>query len=335
MILRIHRLWLVLFLLCSVTFAAERKPNVILIMTDDQGFGDLGFTGNKQIQTPHLDAFANSAVYLDQFHVSPVCTPTRASLMTGRYNYRTRAIDTYLGRAMMDPAEVTLAEMLRGHGYHTGIFGKWHLGDNYPLRSMDQGFEESLVHPGGGLMQPANPPQNHYTDPILWHNGQPEKQKGYCSDIYTTAAIEFIEHQKQNPFFVYLAFNAPHSPLEVPDEELLPYSKLGLSDNLAHTYAMVTNIDRNLGRLFAKLDSLQLADDTLVIFLMDNGPAFARYNAGMRSERNTLRRGTRVPCFIRLGKKLPAGKRISVPTAAISISPPQFSPHAASCSDRT
>lgn len=201
------------------------RPNVVLIMTDDQGYGDFGFTGNPIIQTPHLDRFASESVFLTHFCVSPVCTPTRASLLTGRYNFRTRAIDTYRGRAMMDPDEVTLAETLSSAGYETGIFGKWHLGDCYPMRPMDQGFKESLVLRGGGLSQPSDPPESTgYFDPVLFRNGELVKTKGYCSDIYTEEAIAFIHKNK----------NQIHTPWSILDYLDLPVTNalrfpLGLS----------------------------------------------------------------------------------------------------------
>jgi arylsulfatase A-like enzyme len=199
--MKCNGLWILVHLLVTMLPAAgvrasraadPRRPNVVLIMTDDQGWGDLGYHGNDKIKTPHLDALARQSLALTNFYVSPVCTPTRASLMTGRYNYRTGAIDTFRGRALMHADEVTLAEMLTGAGYRTGIFGKWHLGDNYPLRAQDQGFQESLTLWGGGLVQWGDPPQangNTYFHPWLSHNGEERRFDGYCSDIYTDAAI--------------------------------------------------------------------------------------------------------------------------------------------------
>ena len=178
------------------------------------------FTAIPKIRTPNLDRLARQSVRLKQFYVSPVCSPTRASLLTGRYNYRTGVVDTYRGRSLMHPDEVTLAERLRAAGYRTGIFGKWHLGDNAPLRPIDQGFQEALVLKGGGIGQPSDlPGGSHYHDPVLLHNGSPRRFTGYCSDVFTTAAIDFLESSAGSPFFLYLAFNCPHDPLEPPEAE--------------------------------------------------------------------------------------------------------------------
>ena len=164
--------------------AATPRPNPLLIMTDDQGYGDFSIMGNPVLETPNIDALARQSAWMENFYVSPVCSPTRACLMTGRYHYRTRVIDTFKGRSMMEPAEVTVAEMLRGAGYATGIFGKWHLGDEYPLRPNDQGFEEALVLRGGGLAQPAEPIENHrrYTDPPLFLNDPPVQATASCTE---------------------------------------------------------------------------------------------------------------------------------------------------------
>ena len=240
----------------------------------------------------------------------------------------------------MRPEEITLPEMLRDAGYRTGIFGKWHLGDNYPLRPIDQGFVEALVHRGGGIGQPSDPPGgDSYFDPTLLHNGSPTKTQGYCSDVYTDAAIKFIQHAREKPFFVYLAFNAPHDPLEVPDAYRDRYSADDLTpekfryegqplpaklnaDAMARVYGMVTNIDDNVGRLLARLDELKLAEDTIVVFLTDNGPAFPRYNAGLRGLKGTVYDGgIRVPCFVRWPAKLRADRDVPEVAAHIDLTP--------------
>ena len=321
---------------------SARPPNIVLVMTDDQGYGDFGFTGNPVIETPHLDALAAQSAQVERFYVSPVCTPTRASLMTGRYNYRTRAIDTYIGRAMMEPDEVTIAEMLRDAGYATGIFGKWHLGDNYPMRAMDQGFEESLVHRGGGIGQPSDPPggEGKYTDAVLFRNGQREETTGYCTDVYFDAAFDFMERaaSEGRPFFAYVPTNAPHGPFhDVPEDWLDFYRQVDLSavlpdpeqasdevlDRLARSYAMISNIDDNVGRLIARLDEMGLAENTLLVFLDDNGPDRDRYNAGLRGRKgSTLEGGIRSPLLVRWPGRLPAGgKPVDRIAAHIDIAP--------------
>ena len=306
--------------------SAGRRPNVVLIITDDQGYGDLGCHGNEVIQTPNLDRMHDESVRFTQFYVCPVCSPTRSSLMTGRYNYRTGVVDTYIGRSMMFGDEVTVAEALSTHGYRTGIFGKWHLGDNYPMRAMDQGFEESLVHNGGGIGQPSDPPGNSYFDPILKRNGTPEKCAGYCTDIFADAAMRFIETNRDRPFFCYLSTNAPHSPLEVSDAYSGPYLAKGLDEKTAKTYGMITNIDDNLGRLFAKLRELDLDQNTIVIFLTDNGPCGSqgkpRYNAGFRERKGTVYEGgIHVPCFVRWPARLEAGREVDRIAAHIDVFP--------------
>lgn len=324
--------------------------NILIILTDDQGYGDLSYHGNPKLATPHTDRLAHESVALQQFYVSPVCAPTRASLITGRYNYRTGAIDTYLGRAMMHPDEVTLAEMLSAAGYRTGIFGKWHLGDNYPLRPQDQGFDEVLVHRGGGIGQPSDPPGgSSYFDPVLEHNGQAVKLEGYCSDIFTDAAIRFLRESDEQPFFVYLSFNCPHTPLQIADEYADPFRAMNLEhsefpavgqplpgkadqETIARVYGMVKNIDDNIGRLLDALDEANLSDDTIVVFFTDNGPQQVRYNAGLRGRKGSVYDGgIRVPCFVRWPARLEPRKvdRIAAhidlaPTllAACGVEPP-------------
>lgn len=280
-------------------------PNIILVITDDQGWAQVGSHGNETIQTPHLDRLASQSVEFTRFYVSPVCAPTRASLMTGRYNYRTGVVDTYVGRAMMYADEVTLAERLSHAGYRTGIFGKWHLGDNYPMRSIDQGFQESLVHKGGGIGQPSDPQGNSYFDPILQLNGKPRKYEGYCTDIFFDAALEFIQDSRQKPFFVYIPTNAPHSPYDVPDSYIQPYLVQGLTNKDARIYGMITNIDDNIGRLISRLEELKLSENTLLIFMTDNGPTTQHFTAGLRGMKTTVYDGgIRVPFFLRWPARL-------------------------------
>lgn len=324
-------------------FAAQ--PNVILIMSDDQGYGDLGVHGNPIVRTPNLDAMAARSAVLSRFYVSPVCTPTRASLLTGRYNYRTRAIDTFRGRAMMDPAEVTVAELLSKAGYATGIFGKWHLGDCYPMRPIDQGFQKALVHRGGGIGQPSDPPggEGKYTDPILFHNGEPVAKQGYCTDIYFTEAMRWANKavDAKQPFFLYLPTNCPHGPFnDVPPEKLAYYEQqdivaarfpkaerghpIGKMDDevQARVYAMIENLDDNVGRLMKWLGDRGLAENTLVIFMTDNGRATPGYNAGMRGNKSTVYEGgIRSPFFAHWPGTLEPGVASDKPAAHIDILP--------------
>jgi arylsulfatase A-like enzyme len=321
------------------------KPNVLIILTDDQGFGELGATGNPIIRTPNLDRLAVASVSLTNFHVMPVCSPTRACLMTGRYNYRTGVVDTFLGRSLMDPRETTLAEMLAAAGYRTGIFGKWHLGDNYPMRAMDKGFQESLVLNGGGLAQPGDPPdpvdeRGAYFNATLRHNGVWTKTDGYVSDVISAAATRFIEQNRDRPFFVYLPFNCPHAPHQVPDDyrrhfppqEFLPsrYPSIGHpmaprhdADDLARVYGMIENIDDNVGRLLAKLDELKLADNTIVVFFSDNGcQQHNGFNAGLQGWKGTpFEGGIHQFCFIRWPGQLEPGRRVDRIAACFDLAP--------------
>ncbi len=321
-------------------------PNVLLIMTDDQGYGDLGIHGNAAIRTPVLDELAGSSTRFREFYVSPVCAPTRSALLTGRYTLRTGVFDTYNGGAIMAARETTLGELFKSHGYRTAVFGKWHLGDSYPSRPADQGFDESLVHLGGGIGQVGDYVNYHaydssYFDPVLFRNGTPVATKGYCSDVYTDAAIDFIGQERDAPFFVYLAFNAPHTPLQVPQEyydryraldsvpghsELvaagLPEENLMGIENLRRLYGMVTNIDDNVGRLLAGLKEKGLEENTLVVFLTDNGPQQHRYRAGLRGRKGTVYEGgIRVPCFFRWPGRLAAGSELDAYAAHIDMAP--------------
>jgi len=288
----------------------EPRPNVVLIITDDQGYGDMSCHGNKKLKTPNIDRLQKEGVEFTQFIVCPVCAPTRACLMTGRYNYRTGVTDTYLGRAMMYSEEVTIAEMLGAAGYRTGIFGKWHLGDNYPLRPQDQGFQEVLAHNGGGIGQPSDPPGNSYFNPVLQHNGKAKRLKGYCTDIFFDAAMAFVEKNRGRSFFVYLSTNCPHAPFQIAGKYWKPFKAMGLDDRTAKVYGMIVNIDENIGRLLAKLKELGLDENTIVMFLTDNGPNGRRYNCGLRGHKGSVYEGgirtaffTRWPARVKAGTK--------------------------------
>ncbi|MCY1718777.1 arylsulfatase [Prolixibacteraceae bacterium Z1-6] len=346
--LKTNKTLLILLLLLSSAFGFSQSnthPNVILIITDDQGYGDLGITGNPHVKTPVIDKFASENIRFNKFYVSPVCAPTRSSLMTGRYSLRTGVRDTYNGGATMAGNEVTIAEMLKQANYTSGAFGKWHLGDNFPSRPNDQGFDESVIHLAGGMGQVGDFTNyfkfdKSYFDPVLWHNGQTEQYQGYCSDIFTDQAIQFIEKNKQHPFFCYLAFNAPHTPLQVPEKyyemykdidptsgfeaDNRPFPEMTEKDkeDARKVYAMVTNIDDNVGKLLKKLDELNVAENTVVVFMTDNGPQQRRYVAGMRGKKGTVYRGgVRVPFFIRLPGAAHGSKSIETTTAHIDILP--------------
>ena len=299
----------------------SEKPNVIIVLTDDQGYGDVGVRGNDKIRTPNIDQFAREGIDFTRFYCSPVCAPTRASLMTGRCYYRTGIIHTSRGGAKMHGDEVTLAERLRGAGYATGIFGKWHLGDNYPMRPQDQGFEKSLIHKSGGIGQTPDKP-NSYFNPLLWENGRQVNTDGYCTDVFTDAAIQFIEDNQGSPFFVYLPTNAPHTPLEVDKKYSAPYKEAGLDDTTAKVYGMITNVDENFGRLLKKLEDLNLRDNTIIIFLGDNGPQQKRYTAGLRGRKSsTYEGGIRVPFFTQWPARFRQKRKIDRIAAHIDIYP--------------
>ncbi len=313
--------------LCLIAVIASAQhsaqPNVILMITDDQGYGDFGIMGNAVLNTPHFDQLARESASMTEFYVSPVCSPTRANLMTGRYNYRTRVVDTWKGRSMMEPEEYTIAEALRDAGYTTGIFGKWHLGDNYPLRPSEQGFDESYIHRGGGLAQPSEPIENNrrYTNPILFHNNQKIETRGYCTDLYFEAAAEFIDKslEQEKPFFAYIATNAPHSPYhDVPaalyqkyltkDLESIMVDDKTSRDDIARIFAMIENVDENIGRLIDLLERRDITRNTIVIFLNDNGPNSRRFAGPFRGMKGEVHAGgVRSPLWVRWPAQIEAG----------------------------
>ncbi|MBL0745548.1 arylsulfatase [Chryseolinea lacunae] len=327
--------------------AARNRPNIIFIMTDDQGYGDFGFTGNPYVKTPNIDKLAAKSTRLTNFHQSPVCAPTRASLLTGRYHQRTGVHDTYNNGAIMATDETTLAELLAAAGYKTAIAGKWHLGENYGHRPSEQGFLYSLIHHGGGIGQPGDPIENFvrtdssYFDPVLYENNKPVKTKGYCTDIFTDAGIKFICENKSGPFFLYLSYNAPHTPLQVPQryDDLYkditfqsaldtqadkPWSKMTAKDkaDARHAYALITNIDDNVGRVLAAVKSQGLESNTIIIFTTDNGNQQLRFNTGFKGlKASVYEGGTRVVHLVSGKGIVPENKESNALLAHVDVLP--------------
>ena len=291
-----------------------KKPNVLLILTDDQGWGDVSSHGNPKIATPTLDRIAAEGARFDRFYVSPVCAPTRASLLTGRYHPRTGVHGVTRGRETMRADEATIAEILQQNGYATGAFGKWHNGAHYPQHPNGQGFEKFVGFCAGHW--------NNYFDTDMERNGVEFTSEGYMADYLTDEAIRFIKENKSNPFFCYVPFNPPHSPFQVPDAYFDKYKLLGLDDELACVYAMCENLDDNIGRLLDTLDDFSLAENTIVIFITDNGPNTDRFNGDMRGRKGSPHEGgSRVPCFIRRPGHIKPGMVIKPIAAHIDILP--------------
>ncbi|MDX2431250.1 MAG: arylsulfatase [Bacteroides sp.] len=285
------------------------KPNVILIMTDDQGYGDVGFHGNEWIETPQMDQLASESFRLTDFHVGTTCAPTRSGLMTGRNCNRVGVWHTVGGRSLLRKSEVTMADVFSENGYATGMFGKWHLGDNYPYRPHDRGFDEAFYHGGGGVTQAPDYWDNDYFDDTYLRNGEPEKVSGYCTDVWFQNALDFIERNKEEPFFCYLVTNSPHGPFHVPQKYIDMYKDNPQIPN-PNFYGMITNIDENLGILREKLEEMGLAENTILIFMTDNGSSSgakldpegfvtAGFNSGMRGMKGSeYNGGHRVPFYI-------------------------------------
>lgn len=312
-----------------------RPPNVILIMTDDQGYGDLSCHGNPILKTPHLDRLYQTSVRLTDFHVSPFCTPTRAALMTGRYPARTGAYRTSSGRTMMHPDERTIAHWFAENGYRTGMIGKWHLGDSAPHRPQDRGFQDVVWHRCGGVGQASDYWGNDYFDDTYERNGSFERFDGYCTDVWFSEAKRFVRENQDRPFFLYLAPNAPHGPYLVDPKWSEPYTEHVPWRSGAEFYGMVANIDHNIGLLREELDRMGLSDDTIFIFMTDNGTANGAtfegltseavqgFNAGMRGKKSSVYEGGhRVPFFIHWpGGGLDEGRDIGSLAAHLDVLP--------------
>lgn len=280
-------------------------------MTDDQGYGDLSCHGNPILKTPNLDRLHAESIRFTDFHVSPFCTPTRAALLTGRYPGRTGAYRTSSGRTMLHTDEKTIADVFAAQGYVTGMVGKWHLGDNAPHRPQDRGFQDVVWHRCGGVGQASDYWGNDYFDDTYERNGKFEKFKGYCTDVWFAESIRFIEKNQKKPFFLYLATNAPHGPYIVDPKWSKPYEAKANWPNGARFYGMIANFDHNIKILRERLEALDLAKNTILIFMTDNGTAnggkfnglasevVKGYNAGMRGKKSSIYEGGhRVPFFI-------------------------------------
>jgi arylsulfatase A-like enzyme len=310
---------------------AIRQPNVLVIMTDDQGYGDLSYHGNTMLTTPNLDKLASESLRMTDFHVEPTCSETRAALMTGRYPISVGVWHTIMGRSLLDAKAVTLPELFRAAGYRTGMFGKWHLGDNYPYRPHDRGFDTTLHHGGGGVGQTPDVWGNAYFDDVYWSGSELQPVRGYCTDVFFDAASQFIQTDSAKPFFCYLATNAPHSPYLVEQAYRQTFLDKGVPEPMASFYGMIANIDMNVGKLLSMLSERELDRETVVVFLTDNGTAagvlpddqsggWRGFNAGMRGTKGqAYDGGHRVPCFIRFPGGLHAGKTLDQLTAHIDL----------------
>jgi arylsulfatase A-like enzyme len=323
--------------------AAQRPPNVVFVLTDDQGYGDMSCNGNKMIRTPNMDAFYRESVRLTNYHVDPTCSPTRSALLTGRYSTRVGVWHTIMGRSLMFHDETTLADIFKANKYQTGMFGKWHLGDNYPMRPQDRGFDEVLILGGGGIGQTPDYWGNDYFDDTFLHNGKYEEFKGYCTDVFVDSAISFMEKNKDKPFFLYLPTNVPHGPYNCPPGFAEYYLKQGVSEPMASFYGMIEHLDGAFGRLHKRLKELGLEENTIFILSTDNGTAagagrasrgkagknapgnesWPGFNAGMRGAKGSpYEGGHRVPLFIRWPQGgIGGGKDVTRMTAHLDLLP--------------
>jgi arylsulfatase A-like enzyme len=306
------------------------RPNIILVMADDVGYGDFACLGNPIIKTPNVDAFHARSVRFRDFHVSPTCAPTRAALLTGRHEFKSGVTHTILERERLSLRAVTLANVLQGAGYSTGIFGKWHLGDEAAYQPGRRGFDEVFIHGGGGIGQTfpgscGDAPDNMYTNPAILHNGTFEKTKGFCTDLFFGQALKWIDGRRSSgrPFFAMITPNAAHTPLQCPEEYASRHAGK-VPPDVARFFGLIENIDDNFGRLLAKLKNSGIEDKTLVIFMTDNGGTLGVqvFNAGMRGQKVTpYQGGTRVPSFWRWPAGFQGGVDVDALTAHIDIFP--------------
>ncbi len=322
---------LLILLIVSVFFCSNTlkeingQPNVIVILTDDQGWGDLSISGNTNLSTPNIDNLAETGVSFDKFYVSPVCSPTRAELLTGRYHVRGGVYSTSAGGERLDLDETTITQVFKDAGYATAAYGKWHNGMQPPYHPNARGFDDFYGFCSGHW--------GNYFSPMLEHNGQIVKGDGFIIDDLTDHGIAFIEENKDNPFFLYLPYNTPHSPMQVPDSwwgkfenmELEMYNREPDKENIQFTraaLAMCENIDWNVGRITEKVKELGLSENTVIVYFSDNGPNGIRWNGGMKGRKgSTDEGGVRSPMFMKWEGKLKPGKTITQIAGAIDLLP--------------
>lgn len=309
------------------------QPNVVLVITDDQGYANLSSMGHPILQTPHIDALYEKGVRLTDYHVDPTCAPTRAALMTGRYSDRAGVWHTVIGRHQLRTREVTLAEVFKKSGYATGVFGKWHLGDLYPFRPQDRGFDEIVIHAAGGVGQGPDFWGNDYFDDTYQTNDGWTTFEGFCTDVFFDESIDFMRRQaeRKKPFFAYISTNAPHGPFYSPEKNYERFKEMEhdgkeLGEVVGKYYGMIENIDDNMGKLMAFLGEEGLAENTLLIFTSDNGPVTRGidiFNAGLREGKGTRwDGGHRVPWIMRWPKGgIEGGEDVDRVTAHIDILP--------------
>lgn len=325
------RLFIILFTLCGYwavapsSFAASARPNVVIFLADDAGWGDYGHSGNGQIHTPNVDSIAQDGVSLDRFYVCPVCSPTRAEFLTGRYHPRGGVRGVSTGYERLDLDEKTIADAFHAAGYATGAFGKWHNGSQWPYHPMARGFDEYFGHTAGHW--------GEYFDPPLEDNGRMVRTHGYIVDVCTDRALSFIERNKERSFLCYLPFTTPHSPWAVPEEYWQRFKDKPITqratlpqqevlDQTRCALAMLENQDWNVGRVLEKLDEFGLTQNTIVVYFSDNGPNTMRWTGGMKGKKgSTDEGGVRSVCYIRWPARLPAGHTVTQITAAIDLLP--------------
>lgn len=311
-----------------VSLGAEKAPNVLLILTDDQGFGDVGFQGNPYLRTPHLDALAEGGIRFEHFLASSTCSPSRASLLTGRHEFRNQVTHTIEGRYLLRADAPTMAEAFQAAGYSTAIFGKWHLGDTGLFHPLRRGFDESLLIGGGAIGQTLDYWGNTMFDPHLEHNETWKPFAGYATNILVDAAIEWTASADGQPWFCYLALNAPHTPLQVADNYIEPYLAMGLPERLARFYGMIENLDGQLGLFFETLRKRGELENTIIIFLGDNGtslggdPQEGEFNGGLRGTKaSAYQGGVRVPAVFAWEGRFPEGKVVETLAGLIDVWP--------------